>query len=214
MAIAGHAPQTGVRPLLKWAGGKRQLLPSLRRFYPSAFDRFSEPFLGSGAVFFDLHNLGRLHGCDVLLQDRNPDLIGCYTAVRDQPDAVIAVLETLASAHARYGADHYYAVRNGEFNPARQRLGPPAHGSMADYPAELAAMLIYLNRTGYNGLFRLNSKGAFNVPAGRYTHPRICDPDLIRRVGDALRRPTVTLRYDTFDSVPPSAGRGRYRVAQ
>lgn len=171
------------------------------------FRRFSEPFLGSGAVFFDLHNFGRLNDCEVRLQDRNPDLIGCYAAVRDQPDAVIAALTQLAAGHAQHGADHYYAVRNRQFNPARHRLGPPEEGSsMTGYPPELAAMLIYLNRTGYNGLYRLNSKGDFNVPAGRYTHPRICDPDLLGRVGDALRRPNVSLRYGTFDAVPPSAG--------
>ena len=78
------------KPLLKWAGGKRQLLPTLRRFYPAHFGRYIEPFVGSGAVFFDLYNSGRLRGRDVLLIDSNSDLIGCYEAVRDTP-AVLGV---------------------------------------------------------------------------------------------------------------------------
>ena len=76
------------RPLLKWAGGKRQLLPYLRRFYPREFSRYIEPFFGSGAVFFDLHATGRLRHRDVTLIDSNADLIGCYETVRDAPDAV------------------------------------------------------------------------------------------------------------------------------
>ena len=76
------------KPLLKWAGGKRQLLPTLRRFYPADFGQYIEPFVGSGAVFFDLYNSGRLRGKQVLLIDSNEDLIGCYEAVRDAPDVV------------------------------------------------------------------------------------------------------------------------------
>ena len=89
------------RPLLKWAGGKRQLLPQLRRFYPSQFSRYIEPFFGSGAVFFDLHASGRVDGREAVLIDSNPDLIGCYTAVRDAPDTVADALDRLAASHAR-----------------------------------------------------------------------------------------------------------------
>ncbi len=92
-----------VRPLLKWVGGKRQLLPDLRRFYPAAFNRYVEPFVGSGAVFFDLSQAGRLRDRDVLLIDSNPDLIGCYESVRDHPDVIARALDRLAAAHARGG---------------------------------------------------------------------------------------------------------------
>src|SRR6266404_4402250 len=88
-----------VRPLLKWAGGKRQLLPRLRRFYPPGFNRYIEPFCGSGAVFFDLHAGGRLRGHDVVLIDSNADLIECYELVRDACDRVSYALEGLAAAH-------------------------------------------------------------------------------------------------------------------
>ncbi|HEX3646084.1 MAG TPA: DNA adenine methylase, partial [Vicinamibacterales bacterium] len=83
---------------MKWAGGKRQLLPHLRRFYPPAFNRYLEPFFGSGAVFFDLHAAGRLQDRDVVLIDANADLIGCYETVRAQPDAVGHELDRLAAA--------------------------------------------------------------------------------------------------------------------
>src|SRR5688500_7415916 len=88
-------PDDPIRPLLKWVGGKRQLLPQLRGYYPPSFNRYIEPFVGSGAVFFDLHRAGLLHGHDVLLIDSNADLIGCYEAVRDAPGAVADALDRL-----------------------------------------------------------------------------------------------------------------------
>lgn len=187
-----------IRPLLKWAGGKRQLLPHLRRFYPPVFNRYVEPFFGSGAVFFDLHNQGRLENHDVVLMDSNADLIGCYEAVRDQPHDVADALERHAAAHARDGRAHYYAVRDDRFNPLRDRLRQP-DGRIA-YTAELAAMLIYLNRTGFNGLFRLNASGAFNVPAGRYERPTIADRARLAGVAEALAGPQVQLRFGSFES--------------
>jgi DNA adenine methylase len=192
----GHRVLT-LKPLLKWAGGKRQLLPELRRFYPRAFGRYIEPFFGSGAVFFDLHGAGLLRDHDVVLIDSNADLIGCYETVRDAPDEVADVLDELAAAHARGGRVHYYDVRDRRFNPLRdeRRRGD---GRIA-YTPELAAMLIYLNRTGFNGLFRVNASGAFNVPAGRYERPRICDRDKLVRVAAALGRPRVRLEYGSFE---------------
>jgi DNA adenine methylase len=101
-------------------------------------------------------------------------------------------------------------VREARFNPWRQRLFATPDGDtdaapLPTYPAELAAMLIYLNRTGYNGLFRLNRRGAFNVPAGRYTNPRICDAETLRAVAAALRRPGVSVRQASFDRAAVAA---------
>jgi DNA adenine methylase len=184
-------------PLLKWAGGKRQLLPELRRFYPREFDRYIEPFFGSGAVFFDLQGRGRLRGRDAVLIDSNADLIGCYETVRDAPDAVTAELTRLARAHAVGARAHYLAVRDARFNPLRDKRRQP-DGRIA-YTPDLAAMLIYLNRTGFNGLFRVNASGAFNVPPGRYERPAIADAEKVARVADALGAPGVSLRYDSFE---------------
>ena len=192
--------------LLKWAGGKRQLLPQLRRFYPRTFTRYIEPFFGSGAVFFDLHASGRLRGHDVLLVDSNADLIGCYQTVRADPDAVADALETLAAAHARGGDAQYYAVRDAAFNPERDRLRG-SDGRIAYTPA-LAAMLVYLNRTGFNGLFRVNARGAFNVPAGRYLRPKIADRDKLTRVAAALAH--ARLVHGSFEVVLDEASRGDF----
>lgn len=194
--------------LLKWVGSKRQLLPRLRRFYPSSFNRYIEPFFGGGAVFFDLKQSGRLDGHDAILIDSNPDLIGCYTQVRDQPAAVVSALEALATAHAREGKTHYYDVRDRRFNPARE-TGRSADGRIV-YTPELAAMFIYLNRTGFNGLFRVNRGGSFNVPAGRYDRPRICDEARVHRVSAALAAPGVTLQLASFDVVRQLAAAGDF----
>jgi DNA adenine methylase len=184
-------------------------LPALRRFYPATFSRYWEPFLGSAAVFFDLHARGCLAGHDVTLTDDNPDLMACYRAVRDFPEQVIGELTRLAIGHERDGARHYYEVRNERFNPARAALAAASNGELR-YTAALAGMFIYLNRTGYNGLFRLNSDGEFNVPAGRYAKPRICDEVNLRRVAKALARPGLTLDRARFDCAVESAGPGDF----
>jgi DNA adenine methylase len=197
-----------IRPLLKWAGGKRQLLPQIRRFYPPTFERYIEPFFGSGAVFFDLHGAGRLREHDVVLIDSNADLIGCYETVRDAPEDVLRELDALAAAHARGGSREYYAVRDTRFNPLRDARRA-ADGRIGYTPA-LAAMLIYLNRTGFNGLFRLNSRGAFNVPAGRYERPNIADRDKVMCVAAALGNPRVRLMWGSFERVLDVAAGGDF----
>ncbi len=195
-----------VKPILKWAGGKRQLLPQLRPHFPREFNKYVEPFVGSAAVFFDLHNTGLLEGHDVLLADSSPDLIGCYAAIRDEVEAVIAALESLQAAHGRNAREHYYEVRDARFNPARHARA----ATVGAYGPELAAMLLYLNRTGYNGLFRLNASGDFNVPAGRYDNPRICDPANLRRASEAFRRPRLSLEISPFAETLARAGRGDF----
>src|SRR6185436_8634132 len=197
------SPVAAGRPLLKWAGGKRQLLPTLRGFYPVVFKRYIEPFFGSGAVFFDLHAAGRLEGRQAWLVDDNADLIGCYSMLMSRTDEVIAALGRLAQEHDARGTDFYYEVRDTRFNPMRAE----ASGT---YTPEMAAMLIYLNRTGFNGLFRLNKAGAFNVPAGRYVNPRIVDEQHLRQVAAALQSPGVTLVHGSFDGALAEAGQGDF----
>jgi DNA adenine methylase len=202
--VRSEACRSSARPLLKWAGGKRQLLPALRAHYPHSFDRYVEPFVGSGAVFFDLFGSGRLAGRQVTLADLNTDLIGCYRTLRDHPEGVIAALEALTHEHAARGEACYYEVRDRRFNPAR------ASRAGAAYAPELAAMFIYLNRTGFNGLFRLNRHGGFNVPAGRYINPRICDADHIRAVARALSAEGVALECRSFETTLADAREGDF----
>ena len=153
-------------PFLKWAGGKRQLLAHIEALLPERIDTYFEPFLGGAAVFFRLAASGRFRRA--VLADANPELVNCYQAIKNDVDGVIAKLR-------RYRNDRelYYQVR--ERNPAR--LSPTAR----------AARLIYLNRCGYNGLYRVNSRGQFNVPFGSYRHPVICDVDKLRAASAALQ---------------------------
>jgi DNA adenine methylase len=208
-----RASTSTVRPLLKWAGGKRQLLPILANYYPQKFSRYIEPFMGSAAVFFDLLNTGRLARRTIILADVNPDLIGCYRTLRDRPEAVIRSLTLLAAQYRAGGTACYYDVRDLRFNPLRAALQAraTAPADVADmYTPELAAMLIFLNRTGFNGLFRLNRRGGFNVPVGRYTNPTICDEQHLRAVASTLASPSVTLTLQSFDRTLAEAGAGDF----
>jgi DNA adenine methylase len=189
--LPSESPAIEPRPFLKWAGGKRQLLPALRRFYPDQFGRYFEPFVGSGAVFFDLTASGRLDEHRVYLTDSSTDLVGCYEAVRDHPAELLVQLERLARGHAADSREHFYRIRE-RFNRERARH---ADG----YTPALAAMLMYLNRTAFNGLFRLNASGGFNVPVGRYTNPRIVDRDLVDAASAALRRRGVSIELAPFE---------------
>jgi len=211
--VQSQAIPVAIRPPLKWAGGKRQLLPVLAEHYPPVFGRYIEPFLGSGAVFFDLLNTGRLDGRTIRLADVNPDLIGCYRTLRDRPSAVIRELARLERRYRADGVPCYYEVRDERFNPTRttmlERCGTPARFARAYTPA-LAAMLIFLNRTGFNGLFRLNRRGLFNVPAGRYDDPRICDEAHLRAVSGALGRPGVSIALRGFKATLAQAGLGDF----
>ncbi len=154
------------RPFLKWAGGKSQILPQLLRFVPSSFNTYHEPFLGGGALFFALYRLGRIR--HAVLSDINTELIDTYRAIRNHVEEIIQLLSTYP-----YDRDFYYQLR--ALNP--QNLSLP----------ERAARMIYLNRTCYNGLYRVNRKGEFNVPFGRYKNPRILDERNLRAVSKALQ---------------------------
>lgn len=191
---AGRKPGTDrktdrARPFLKWAGGKGRLLEQFEPLFPARIDGYVEPFAGSAAVFFHLCDRGRPHRA--VLADCNEELLVCYRAIRDHVEAVI---DRLAGHRDRHGRDHYYRVR---------RLRPPDLS-----PEERAARLIYLNRTCYNGLYRENSRGEFNVPIGRYANPRILDADNLRQVSRTLRG--VDLLHEPFDHAPRFCRRGDF----
>ena len=154
-------------PFLKWAGGKRQLLSYIEARIPERIDTYFEPFMGGAAVFFRL--AARRSFKRAVLADANRDLIDCYKAVRADVEAVIVALRKY-----RNDRDQYYRVRAQEPE------------TMSD--VERAARVIYLNRCGYNGLYRVNSKGRFNVPFGSYKQPVICDADKLRAASVALRK--------------------------
>jgi DNA adenine methylase len=144
------------------------------------------------------------------LIDSNADLVGCYRMVRDEVEALIRHLTALAREHLGNPQAHYYSVRDERFNPERRRVfdgGPPTSDR---YTPALAAELIYLNRTGFNGLFRLNSQAQFNVPRGRYVNPRICDPQNLQRVAAALAETRADIRQEPFEIVLDRAQPGDF----
>lgn len=151
------------RPLLKWAGGKRQLLHEILHRLPQEMDTYYEPFVGGGAVFFAVAKERRFGRA--VLADQNEELICTYRAVRDSVGKVIAALKSLPHTE-----EAYYRIR-----AQRPRLAE-----------RVAARMIYLNRTGYNGLYRVNRSGQFNVPFGRYARPNICDEERLYAVSQAL----------------------------
>jgi DNA adenine methylase len=171
-------------PFLKWAGGKRQLLGHIEALLPERIDTYFEPFLGGAAVFFRLAAGRRFRRA--VLADANPELVNCYRAIRDDVDGVIAELRGHRNSRVLY-----YRVRRRD--PAK--LSETAR----------AARLIYLNRCGYNGLYRVNSSGQFNVPFGSYRHPVICDEDRLRTASDALR--DVEILCDDFANTLKQVGR-------
>lgn len=162
------------KPFLKWAGGKSRLIAQYQPYLPKNVRTYYEPFLGGGALFFHLKPQR------AILSDINPELVNVYVCVRDCVEAVIATLENHAAHHSQA---YYYQVRNDEPRSS----------------VEKAARLIYLNRTCFNGLYRVNRHGQFNVPMGRYKNPRICNPELLRATSDVLKNATLT--EQPFDQI-------------
>lgn len=166
-----------VRPLLKWPGGKRWSVETISQLFPRPFQGYYEPLFGGGAVFFYLYSIGCLPD-RVVISDVNEELMTCYQAVRDDPKNVI---DRLRWHERMYSREHYYDVRAWDRTPGFTTL--PA--------VDRAARTIFLNRTCYNGLYRTNRNGQFNVPFGRYEKVNICDPDHIRSVSRAMRRADI-----------------------
>jgi DNA adenine methylase len=168
------APPVIPRPFLKWAGGKGRLIQQYIHYFPDEFKTYYEPFLGGGAIFF------YLLPNRAVLADINPALANVYRCIRDDVEAVIVLLSQYQQRHSK---DHYYQIRS---NPGSTQI-------------EKAAQLIYLNKTCFNGLYRENSKGEFNVPFGQYKNPRVCHPDLLRSAAIALQ--SADIKVQAFEVI-------------
>ncbi len=174
------------RPFMKWAGGKGQLLEQIGRYYPFAggrFVKYAEPFVGGGAVLFDI--LNRFELKEVYIGDTNAELIHAYRTIRNEAEPLIASLSTMQKAFLPLDAEG----RKAYYLAARERFNELKVGELAG--VETAALLIFLNKTCFNGLYRVNRKGLFNVPMGAYKAPAICDAENIRAVSRALRNVTI-----------------------
>jgi len=178
-----------VQPFLKWAGGKRQLVPQIRKFIPKYKGFYFEPFVGAGAVLFDLQP----HAA--LINDANKELVNCYRVIKQDPEGLIED----ARKHEKNKA-YYYRLRSLDREPSFDRLSP----------VERASRIIYLNKTCYNGLFRVNSQGQFNVPYGNYAKPVIVEDVVIKAVSHYLNEANVDISNDDFEEAVSGARRGDF----
>jgi len=178
-----------LQPFLKWAGGKRQILPFIREHVPPKFNTYYEPFIGAGAVLFDIQP------ASATINDINAELINCFEAIRDSLDELIKDL----SQH-KNEKEYYYRIRDldrkAEFNNLT--------------PVQKASRIIYLNKTCFNGLFRVNSEGQFNVPYGNYSNPKILNEIVLKAVNNYLTSNQVTILHTDFEKATGTAKKGDF----
>jgi DNA adenine methylase len=168
------------KPFVKWAGGKRQLLPILSQHIPKNFDAYFEPFLGGGAVLFHLISQNSQLKCFV--SDLNSTLILSYVTIRDKVGELIASLEEHSENYFKNTEEYYYQVRDS--NPKNQ--------------IDQVSRLIFLNKTCFNGLYRVNSKGKFNVPIGRYVNPNIVNKENLLILSHVLQSKVISIKCEDF----------------
>ena len=171
------------KPFVKWAGGKRQLIPILNENLPETFGTYFEPFLGGGALLFHMLTERQSQKCSI--SDLNSDLVLSYTTIRDRVEDLITSLKNHERNYQKDSKYYYYSIR--ESNPRSQ--------------IEKTSRLIFLNRTCFNGLYRVNSKGKFNVPLGKYSNPNIVNEDNLRSVSHILQSSKVSINCSDFEAV-------------
>lgn len=180
--------EKAVKPFLKWAGGKGQLIKEIECYYPfdsGRITKYAEPFVGGGAVLFDI--LSKYDLEEVYISDINAELINTYSIIRDDVDALTEMLYAMQSDFIPSDTDNrkvYYLKKRERFNDLK------VNGD-ENINIEKAALMIFLNKTCFNGLFRVNKKGLFNVPMGAYKNPMICDENNLKAVSEKLQRVTI-----------------------
>lgn len=180
-----------VKPFLKWAGGKRQLLPEIEKYLPTDFNDYYEPFVGGGAVFLAIQNK------KTTINDFNASLINTYKVVRDDVEALIQLLKI----HEEHNSsDYYYELRSWDRSDLINEKSN----------VELAARFIYLNKTGFNGLYRVNKKNQINVPYGKYKHPAIVNAEVLRAVSQYLKASNTEIMNGDFAAAVATAKKGDF----
>ena len=177
---------TPAKPFVKWAGGKSQLLAEIRAKYPQRVEKYCEPFVGGGAVLFDV--LQTFHPEQVLINDINAELMSTYAQVRDNVESLIAMLSGLQTRYRSQGADENKAF----FYEKRSRYNQIKLNDSEAESLEKAALFIFLNKTCFNGLYRVNSKGLFNVPFNSAKNPLLCDAENLRECARLLQNVEMT----------------------
>lgn len=180
--------EKAVKPFLKWAGGKGQLIKEIEHYYPfenGKIIKYAEPFVGGGAVLFDILNKYDLE--EVYISDINAELINAYRIIRDNIDDLIEILSAMQNDFIPLDTEHrkaYYLDKRNRFNELKVNGDEKIN-------IEKAALMIFLNKTCFNGLYRVNKKGLFNVPMGAYKNPMICDENNLRAVSGKLKKVTI-----------------------
>ena len=180
------------KPFVKWAGGKWQLLAELEKNFPKQFGTYFEPFLGGGALLFDL--LAKKPNLKCSVSDLNSDLVLAYVTIRDKLGRLIESLENHSKNYHKDSTGYYYEVRKQE--PKSQ--------------IEKVSRLLFLNKTCFNGLYRVNSKGKFNVPLGRYTNPNIVNRENLTTVSKFLQSDKIKISCRDFESILNDAKKGDF----
>lgn len=178
-----------LKPFLKWAGGKRQLLPEIRKLIPSRINTYYEPFIGAGAVFLNLQPQR------AVINDINSELMNVYQVIKDNIDSLIEDLPK-----HKNDKEYFYQIRNLDRDPQYRNMSP----------VERASRIIFLNKTCFNGLYRVNSKGYFNVPFGYYKNPKILEEMLLRSVHEYLNRAHIILLNTDFGDAVFEAKKGDF----
>lgn len=176
------------KPIIKWVGGKRQLLCDLKRLMPKKYNRYFEPFIGGGALFFELRPK------NAYISDYNTELTNLYITVRDNPDELIADL-----CKHKNESEYYYQIRAIDRDKKRfSKLNE----------VQRASRFIFLNKTGFNGLYRVNSRGECNVPFGRYKNPKYCDSENIMACSKLLKN--TEIKNGDFDAIREHVKKGDF----
>lgn len=169
-----------LQPFTKWTGGKRQLLPVIRELMPKTYNRYFEPFVGGGALFFDLAPK------DAVINDFNAELINCYQQIKDNPQELIEILKV----HQEYNSKEYYLdLRSADRDERIDMMSE----------VQRAARILYMLRVNFNGLYRVNSKNQFNVPYGRYKNPKIVDEELISAISVYINNNQLEIKVGDFE---------------
>ncbi|HEL2437989.1 TPA: DNA adenine methylase [Streptococcus suis] len=183
--------QPTLQPFTKWTGGKRQLLPVIKSLMPDNYNSYFEPFIGGGAVFFELIPK------KAIINDFNSELINCYRQIKDNPQKLI---ELLVEHQKNNSKDYYLELRSVDRD---DRIH-----AMTD--TERAARIMYMLRVDFNGLYRVNSKNQFNVPYGRYKNPKIVDSDLILSISQYLNKNNIEILTGDFEKAVEDVGAGDF----
>lgn len=175
------------KPFIKWVGGKTQLLDEIRKFYPEQIEKYCEPFVGGGAVLFDV--LSKVSPKEVLINDINNELINTYKQIRDDS---VSLIDILFELQEKYWASSIEDNKKLYFKKRERFNYLKINGEKKD-DLEKASLFIFLNKTCFNGLFRVNSKGLFNVPFNNAKKPLLCDEENLRNCSALLRHVKMTV---------------------